>query len=68
VKLLSLREHLDNYHERRADTHGHIYIFVRPVGAFDDVVEGKSVATGRTVTLMRPYFDEMEVPDAPQSA
>lgn len=64
MKFIALRDGLDTYHQQRADTHGFLYTFIRPVGVYGDVVEAKSIATGRAVTLLKPYYDEVEVPDA----
>ena len=64
MQLLSLKASLDSYHQSRADKHGYLYILVRPVGTLGDVVEGKSLATGRVVTLMAPYFEAKEVEGA----
>ncbi len=67
MQLLSLKASLDNYHQRRADKHGYLYILVRTVGPVGDVVEAKSLATGDTVTMMAPYFDAKEIGDAQKS-
>ena len=67
MTLLSLREPLDSYHERTAGTHGYLYILVRPVGPPDDVVEAKSIATGRSVTLLKPFYDEAEIAGAEEN-
>jgi hypothetical protein len=64
MKLLSLKTALDGYHQRRANEHGYLYYLSRIIGpsqSWPDVVEGKSLATGRVVTLMAPYFEAKEV-------
>lgn len=66
VKLLNLKLPLDGYHQRRAERHGYIYFLHRVIGpsqTWPDVVEGKSLATGRIVTLQAPYFEMKEVDD-----
>jgi hypothetical protein len=69
MKLLSLKPVLDDYHQRRANKHGYLYFFTRVIGpsqTWPDVVEAKSLSTGRNVTLMAPYFETQEVEDGPQ--
>jgi len=66
MQLLSLKSELDDYHQRRANKHGYLcylYHIVGPSKAWPDVVEGKSLATGRVVTLLAPYFETKEVED-----
>ena len=66
MQLLSLKSELDDYHQRRANKHGYLYYLYHIVGpsqAWPDVVEGKSLATGRVVTLLAPYFETKEVED-----
>jgi hypothetical protein len=66
MQLLSLKSDLDDYHQRRANKHGYLYYFTRVIGpsqAWPHVVEGKSLATGRVVTLLAPYFETKEVED-----
>lgn len=66
MQLLSLKPELDPYHQRRANKHGYLYYLHRVIGpsqSWPDVVEGKSIATGRIVTLLAPYFETKEVED-----
>jgi hypothetical protein len=67
MQLISLKPELDAYHQRRANKHGYLYYLSRIIGpskTWPDVVEGKSLATGRVVTLMAPYFEAKEVEGA----
>jgi len=67
MQLLSLKSNLDGYHQRRANKHGYLYYLHRVVGpsqAWPDVVEAKSLATGRVVTLLAPYFETKVVEHA----
>lgn len=69
MKLLSLKPELDGYHQRRANKHGYLYYLhhiLGPSKAWPDVVEAKSLSTGRNVILMAPYFETKEVEDGPQ--
>jgi hypothetical protein len=64
MKLLSLKPELDDYHQSRANKHGYLYYLTHIIGPskrWPDLVEGKSLATGRIVTLMAPYFETKEV-------
>jgi hypothetical protein len=64
MKLLSLKASLDGYHQSRANKHGYLYYLTRVIGpsqAWPDVVEAKSISTGRTVTLSAPFFETKEV-------
>lgn len=69
MKLLSLKTSLDSYHQRRANEHGYLYFLTRVIGpgkTWPDMVEAKSLSTGRTVTLVSPFFETKEVEDGPQ--
>ena len=69
MKLLSLKEHLDAYHQRRANEHGYLYQLTRIIGpskTWPDMVEAKSLSTGCTVTLVAPFFETKEVENGPQ--
>jgi hypothetical protein len=69
MKLLSLKTSLDGYHQRRANEHGYLYFLTRVIGpgkTWPDMVEAKSLSTGRTVTLVAPFFETKEVEDGPQ--
>jgi hypothetical protein len=66
MQLLSLKSDLDDYHQRRANRHGYLYYFTRVIGPSQEwpsVVEAKSLATGRVVTLLAPFFETKEVED-----
>jgi len=69
MKLLSLKASLDGYHQRRANEHGYLYYLTRVIGpskTWPHMVEAKSLATGRIVTLVSPFFETKEVEDGPQ--
>ena len=66
MQLLSLKSDLDDYHQRSANKHGYLYYLHRVVGpsqSWPDVVEAKSLTTGRVVILLAPYFETKEVED-----
>jgi hypothetical protein len=70
MQILSLKSVLDGYHQSRAERHGYLYYLHRVVGPsqmWPDVVEGKSLATGRVVTLLAPYFEAKEAEDGKET-
>lgn len=65
MRLVRLKDKLlDNYHQRRADKHGWLYVVVRDVypGTESHLIEARSVATGVVCTFV-PIFVE-DAPDA----
>lgn len=59
--LVRLRGSLDDYHQRRADKHGYLYLVKRKLGY--GLVEATSVASGVVCTFDTNYLEEE--PDAP---
>ena len=59
-KLVCLKPHLDDYHQRRADKHGYIYYATHTFGFNDEMVEAKSLATGALVTLFANMLEEQD--------
>jgi hypothetical protein len=64
--LVQLKEPLNEYHKRRADRHGWLYIRVnkRP-----DLIEARSLATGVVCTFLPEYVEvanALQEPEGPQ--
>ena len=58
--LIRLKSRLDDYHQRRADKHGHLYVVVRhtePDFPPLNLYEAKSIATGVVCTLYPEYTE-----------
>lgn len=66
VKMLMLREELDDWHQRRADKHGRLYLPTRRLGWAQDLYEAKSVVTGVLCTLEKRFCEE--APDGEEAA
>lgn len=58
MRVLSLKDELDDYHEARAHKHGYLYFLVRKCGMLGDLYEAKSIATGHICTLEKRYVEE----------
>ena len=54
--LIRFKDDLDEYHQRRADKHGYLYIFKRSFGN-GSLVEGRSLATGALCTLDKRFIE-----------
>jgi hypothetical protein len=52
--VIMLRGGLDDYHQRRANKHGYIYLATRRDGYYN----AKSVATGAICTLLSRFVEE----------
>lgn len=63
MKLIRLKstEHLDTYHQKRADKHGWVYFDDTP--EFSGLVSARSVATGVLCTFLPEQVEFVE--DAP---
>ena len=55
MKLLRLKDALDEYHQQRADKHGWLYISVKN---YRYLHEARSLATGVICTLLSDYVEE----------
>jgi hypothetical protein len=64
MELIRFKDVLDSYHERRALKHGYLYIVTRrgPM----NLMEGKSIATGKTLTIFREYVEEVSDEEGPE--
>ena len=59
--LIRLKEPLDNYHQRRADAHGWLWVLTRRGdGEVPDFVEARSIATGVVCTLITFFTEEAD--------
>jgi hypothetical protein len=63
MKLLRLKDELDDYHQRRADKHGWLYLNTARL-RLPALFEARSIATGVVCTLESDFVEE--VGDAPK--
>ncbi len=56
--LIRMKDAVDGWHRRRAEKHGKLYIFMCRDGISGDIIEAKSIITGRVVTLMEDSIEE----------
>ena len=54
--FVALKPYLDDYHQRRANKHGYIYIVNRKYGP---LYEARSIATGVLCTLDKRFLEEV---------
>jgi hypothetical protein len=67
--LVQLNGPLDNYHKRRADKHGWLYIVDGPISPYRNLIEARSLATGVVCTLLPKYVEvanALQEPEGPQ--
>lgn len=57
--LVRLKSDLDEYHARRANSHGWLYIVTRKFG-HGALYESRSIATGVLCTLMAECVEEVD--------